>query len=175
MHSDTPRQVHATGSQKLQRKIASFAGQDREKQVEGCPAQLAGARRIDTQVYNREGRVFLRINSFSEFSYLRQMLDVAKILIEIRNPNSRTDVLQAHMIEQSEHVFEQTHLPRVGRCEIGMTALGTVSQVGRSVPSQKGLSQPSAWCDHGNGPSRNCFSGVNCGQIAWLQDGDRTG
>jgi len=91
----------------------------------------------------------------------RKMLNVAKIPVDMGNPDPGTDVLEAHVIEEIEHVFEQADLPLVGRSEIGMAALGAVCPVTDSIPREKGLAEACARGDNGNGSSENRFAAIN--------------
>jgi hypothetical protein len=79
----------------------------------------------------------------------------------MRNADSRAHVLKADVIEQFEHVLQQTHLSFVGWGKIGMAAFGTVSQVPVSIPGEEGYTEPRAWGDNCDGSSANRFANIN--------------
>src|SRR6266481_7119069 len=103
------------------------------------------------------------------------MFDITKIPIKMRNPDSRTDMLKAHVVKQLQHVLEQPNLPLIGRRKIGMTALGAVGQIAGSIPSQERLPQASTRRNNADGPFRNWFPVVNCVYVTRPQDRDGTG
>jgi hypothetical protein len=74
------------------------------------------------------------------------------------------------VIEQFEHVLQQTHLSFVGWGKIGMAAFGTVSQVPVSIPGEEGYTEPRAWGDNCDGSSANRFANINRLCVAGPQD-----
>lgn len=93
-------QVDTSRGKELQREIASLARQDRDEEVDRCRTQLARVHRICGLTDNHNRRIGRRIDQLRYIRFFFQMFHIAKIPIEIRNPNSRTDVLEAHVVER---------------------------------------------------------------------------
>jgi len=65
----------------------------------------------------------------SSIEILRYLLDIAKVFINVWNPNSGTDMFDADMVEVFEHVSEQADLPLIRWCKIRVTAFRAVRYV----------------------------------------------
>jgi hypothetical protein len=67
----------------------------------------------------------------------------------MRDADSRTDMLVAHVIETLAHKFEQAPLSVVGRSEIRVPTFRAVSAIGSAFPGKKCLAQTGAWSENG--------------------------
>ncbi len=175
VHRYPTRHVNPACCQKLHRDIARLARQDRNKEFDGCRTQLAASGRIDALIDDHERGIACGRDKRSDFGIFGHCFHVTKVSVDIWDPNSRTDVLEAHMIELLEHILEQADLPRVRRRKVGMTALRTVCQIPRSIPRKKRLTQPGTRRNDGNGSLGNRYAGINCLDVAWPEDWNCTG
>jgi len=99
---------------------------------------------------DRGGPILRRIDERRNLLCLRYLLNISKMLVNIRDPDSRANMFEARVTELLEHGFQQANLPVIRGCKIGVAAFGTVGKISRAVPGEKGFTQACAWRDHGN-------------------------
>src|SRR5215468_2877913 len=109
-HRDAARQVDATGRKYLQCEIGRLARKNRNECVYRGRAQLAWIVRVSGGSDDYSRGISRRSDQSSDFRRLRDLLDIAKIFINVGNPDSGTDMFDAHVVEALEHAPEQADL-----------------------------------------------------------------
>src|SRR5215510_1434128 len=128
-HWDTARQVDAAGRKYLQCEIARLARKNRNKRIYRGRAQFAWIVWVSAGSDDYRRGIPRRSDQLSDFGRLRDMLDVAKVFINVGNSNSGTDLFDAHVVEALEHVPEHADLSLLRRGKIHMTAFRAVSDI----------------------------------------------
>src|SRR4051794_17378648 len=118
MSSNSPSQIHTARRKDFQRQIASLAREDRHDDIDGGSATLAGTARIESVADDGHGTIVSARNLVGHFGAFGHLPHLTEKIVNVRNPDSGTDVLVADMVEPPEHEFKQTHLERVGWSEI---------------------------------------------------------
>ena len=70
-------------------------------------------------------------------------------------------MLEAHVIELLEQVFEKMDLSLVSGGKVCMPSFGAVSKITRFIPCKKGLAQAGTRRNHGDGPPANSLATIN--------------
>src|SRR5208283_1791909 len=160
--SDTTRNVDAACCQYLHREIAGLTAKNRNEHLNGVLACLARAFRVGSLIDDHHRRIACRTDQLGDVGILRQLLDIAKIAVNVGNADSRTDVFKAHVLKTLKHVLQQSYLSLVGWSKIRMTTFGAVSKIAVSIPSQKGFAQSRTRCDHPYSSPGYRFPNIDC-------------
>src|SRR6267378_984423 len=100
------------------------------------------------------------------------MFDVAKVFINVADPNSGTDTFDAYVVEPLEQVLKQVDLSLIRRSKICVTAFRTVSHVVGSIPGEKRFAQTSTGRDHTDGTFRDGCPCIQRAHVICSQNGD---
>src|SRR5208283_4413377 len=137
--SDTTRNVDAACCQYLHREIAGLTAKNRNEHLNGVLACLARAFRVGSLIDDHHRRIACRTDQLGDVGILRQLLDIAKIAVNVGNADSRTDVFKAHVLKTLKHVLQQPDLSFVAGSKVRMTPFGAVRNIAVSIPGQEGF------------------------------------
>src|SRR5262249_60308124 len=113
----------------LQCEFARLARKNRNKRIYRGRAQFAWIVWVSAGSDDYRRGIPRRSDQLSDFGRLRDMLDVAKVFINVGNSNSGTDMFDAHVVEALEHVPEQADLALFCRRKIRMTAFRAAGDI----------------------------------------------
>src|SRR5208337_5331665 len=161
VYGDATRNVDATCGQYLYREIAGLTPKYRDEHVNRLRAYFARTFRVGSLIDDHHRGIVCRTDQLGNVGVLRQFLDIAKILVNVGNADSRTDVFKADVLKTLKHVLQQPDLSFVGWSEIRMSAFGAVSKIAVAIPSQKGLPQSRTRCNHTYASSGYRFTNID--------------
>src|SRR5271166_3774517 len=136
---DTTRHVDATCCQHLHREIAGLTAKNRDEHIDGFRAYLARTSRVGSLIDDHLRWIACRTDQLGDVGVFRQLLDIAKISVNVGNADSGTDVFKADVLKALKHVLQQPDLSFVGRSKIRMTTFGAVSKIAVPIPGQEGF------------------------------------
>src|SRR6266852_9011264 len=118
VQGDAARDINSTSGENFQRKVAGFAGEDRDQYFDGCLTQFTGMLWVKGRIHDYFRMIFGRCDHLGNFRPLRCLLFVAKKFVNIGNTDSRTNTLNPHMTKTWQQILKQANLALVSRRKI---------------------------------------------------------
>src|SRR5271165_3143045 len=161
VHGDATRHVDATCSQYLHREITGLTAKNRDEHVNGFRAYFAGTFRVGSLIDDHHRWIACRTDQLGNVGVLRQFLDIAKVSVNVRNADARTDVFKADVLETLKHVLQEPDLPFVRGSKVRMTTFGAVSKIAVPIPGQEGFPEARTRCNHTYASSGYRFTNID--------------